>query len=58
MTEENKPADPTEALKERISELDGLIDQLNSLTDQLHDQFKPDSQFKPESPATPDSPTQ
>jgi hypothetical protein len=43
MTEENKPVDPTEALQERITELDGLINQLNSLTDELHDQFKPDS---------------
>ncbi|TDQ05502.1 hypothetical protein [Labedaea rhizosphaerae] len=43
MTEENKPADPTEALQERIGELDGLIAQLNSLTDQLQEQFKPDS---------------
>jgi hypothetical protein len=43
MTEENKPVDPTEALQERITELDGLIEQLNSLTGELHDQFKPDS---------------
>jgi hypothetical protein len=43
MTEEDKPVDPTEALQERVAELDGLIAQLNSLTDQLDDQFKPDS---------------
>jgi len=51
MTEENaenanpapKPDDPTQALQERITELDGLIDQLNALTDQLHEQTKPDS---------------
>ena len=43
MTEENKPGDPTEALNERVAELDGLIDQLNQLTDRLHDRFTPDS---------------
>lgn len=42
MTEEPKPDDPTEALRERIGELDGLIDQLNALTDQLHAQTKPE----------------